>query len=89
MTTFLKDPAEVLDYEFEWSDYLADGETIVSYTVTVPAGITKNSDGRVGSKVTAWLSGGSEGVRYEIDCTIVTSEGRTAERSMQIRVQDR
>ena len=40
--TFTKDPDETLDYEFDWSPWLApDGDTLVSSQMFVPAGITE------------------------------------------------
>lgn len=89
MTTYMKDTAARLDYSFDWTVWLAEGETISSHTVTVPAGITKVSDSETDGVVTVWLSGGTEGTKYEIDCTITTSDGRIDERSIQISVRDR
>lgn len=89
MTTFLHDPESVLDHQFDWSLWLESGETIVSYVVTVPTGITLASDGRVGAVVTAWVSGGTAGNRYRVECKITTSEGRTDERSITLSVQER
>ena len=45
-----KDPAAVLDYAFDWVglNWLESGESISEYTVTVPAGLTKDSDGEAG-----------------------------------------
>ena len=97
---FLKDPNAVLDYKFDWkaetngngdSDWLASGETISSKTVTVPDGITKDSDapGDTDTSVTVWLSGGTAGVDYEIACKIATSLSRTDERTIKIQVRER
>ena len=50
--TFSKDPDAVLDYKFDWaastngsgaSDWLADGETISSHTITATTGLTVDS----------------------------------------------
>lgn len=92
-TAFMKDPEAVLDYTFDWNDatdpWLATGETISSYTVTVPTGITKDSDSQADGVVTYWLSGGTAGTNYRVECKIVTSAGRTDERSMWIKVVER
>lgn len=88
-----KDTASMLDFVFDWSSWLASGETISSFTVTVPTGITLGTGAKAPSqadgKVTYWLSGGTAGVTYPIQCTIVTSAGRTDNRKMIIRVVDR
>jgi hypothetical protein len=95
-----KDPQAVLDYAFDWagltngttgaiSDWLASGETISSHVVTVSTGITKDSDSEASGKVTVWLSGGTAGTTYTVACKIVTSAGRTDERSMTVQVANR
>ena len=90
---YIKDPEAVLDYAFDWSDWLdstsSPAETISSHTITVPSGITKDSDSEFGGTVTIWLSGGTEGNNYKIECKIVTSESRTEERSITILCQER
>lgn len=89
MQTFLKDPEAVLDYAVDWSDWLQSGETISSYVVTVPTGITKASDQQAAGIVTAWLSGGTAGANYDVGVKIVTSLGRTDERTFSIKCADR
>jgi hypothetical protein len=88
-----KDTASTLDFVFDWSSWLASGETISSFTVTATTGITLGTASKAPSqaagKVTYWLSGGTAGVTYPIQCTIVTSAGRTDNRKMIIRVVDR
>jgi len=88
-TSFTKDPEAVLDYTFDWSDWLATGETISSYTVTAQTGLTKDSDSQADGVVTYWLSGGTAGTTYRVECKIVTSAGRTDERTMWIKVVER
>ena len=86
---FQKDPDATLDYAFDWAAWLDEGETITNHTVTVPAGITLDSNAEASGVVTAWLSGGTAGDSYEVACQITTSAGRTDERTMQIRVRER
>lgn len=75
------------------------GATISSYTVTVvTSGITKDSDNKaavtihgvsyaINTVVTVWLSGGTAETDYDILCRIVTSDGRTLDKTMTIRVR--
>jgi hypothetical protein len=88
---FTKDPDAVLDFAFDWSSWLATGETISSHTVTVETGITKDSDSESSGVVTVWLSGGSVGERYDVECEITTntSPSRKDERTMIIKVEER
>lgn len=85
---FTKDPDEILDYKFDWSDWL-NGDTISTRTVTVASGLTKDSDSitDTSTSVTVWLSGGSIGASYSVACKVVTAAGRTAERTVTIVVK--
>lgn len=89
-----KDPDDVLDYVFDWKaktngtgdeDWLQDGETIASYTLTPSAGIvvdsSEYSDGSTAVRV--WLSGGTPNSRQKVACRIVTNNAtpRTKERT--------
>ena len=89
INTIPKDPDAVLDYVFNWSDWLEDSETISSHVVTVGSGITKDSDSESSGTVTIWLSGGTHGSDYLVECEVTTSMGRTDERSINIRCRER
>lgn len=89
MDTFAKDPDAVLDFAFNWSDWLEDDETISTYDITVSDGITLDSDIEADNVVTVWLSGGEDSRRYNVACKIVTSLARTDERTMRIMVMER
>ena len=85
----LKDPSAVLDYVFDWSDWLAAAETITDHTITPDTGITVDSSTEDDGKVTVWLSGGTAGINYKVACLITTSAGRTDERTIWIKVVER
>lgn len=85
----IKDPSAVLDWMFDWTDWLASGETIISHTITVDTGITKDTSTEAAGKVTVWLSGGTAGENYKVACLIETSAGRTDERTIWIKVVNR
>jgi hypothetical protein len=92
--TYIKDPNAVLDYTFDWVNdpdgrWLQVGETISSHVITVDIGLIKDSDSESSGLVTVWLSGGTAYTSYTVACKIVTSEGRTDERSITVRVMDR
>lgn len=87
-TTFIKDPSDVLDYTFDWTNVLATGETISSYTVTPDTGLTKDSDSQASGVITYWLSGGTADSLYNVVCKIVTSAGRTVERTATFTVKN-
>jgi len=89
--SFTKDPDAVLDYRFDWSDWLETGDTIATRTITASTGITVDSSSITDSStsVTVWLSGGTVGATYDIACLIVTSASRTDERTVSVRVLER
>lgn len=87
------------------TDWLAPGETISSHTVTADSGLTVDSsattsisthDGKGNTisltdntAVRAFLSGGTAGLTYTVRCRIVTSAGRTEDRSISVRVDEK
>ena len=85
----LKDPSAVLDYMFDWTEWLATGETITDHTITADTGITVDSSTESDGKVIVWLSGGTAGINYKVACLITTSAGRTDERTIWIKVVER
>ncbi len=87
-----KDPDATLDYGFDWTDWLAGGESIATWTVTVN-GVTKEAEDRVGPVVTVWVSGGTPGPSSiaTITCAITTdaSPARTDNRTIYLKIQER
>jgi len=86
---YLKDPSAVLDWAFDWTDWLATGETITDHTITADTGITVDSSTEDTGKVTVWLSGGTAGINYKVACKITSTAGRTDERTIWIKVTNR
>ncbi len=92
MTLFSKDPDAVLDFAFDWSDWLAVGETISVFTVVAETGLTVDASpapSESSGVITFWLSSGTSGNSYSVTSQIITSAGRTDDRTMTIRVQER
>ena len=86
---YLKDPSAILDWAFDWTDWLAAAETITDHTITADTGLTVDSSTEDAGVVTVWLSGGTAGENYKVACLITTSAGRTDERTIWIKVADR
>lgn len=84
-----KDAEAVLDYTVDWSTWLGADTISGTPTWNVPTGLTKDSQSNTTTAATAWLSGGTAGVDYMVECKIVTAGGRTDERSIEIRVRER
>ena len=86
---YTKDPSAILDWAYDWTDWLAAAETITDHTITADTGITVDSSAESDGKVTVWLSGGTAGINYKVACKITTSAGRTDERTIWIKVVER
>jgi len=86
---FRKDPDAVLDYAFDWSDWLASGETISVSSWTVDTGLTMDSNSKGDDSTKVWLSGGTAGATYTVANKITTSDSRTDERSFDVIMEDR
>lgn len=92
-----KDPDSTLDYGFDWSDWLEDGESITSSSWTIQNPSGENDDLQIdtssqdGSKTKVWLTDGTLGVTYRVTNTIETdnSPTRTDERSFKLNISER
>lgn len=88
--TILKDPDAVLDYIFNWGDWLDDvTDTISSHEMVPETGITVDSSSIVSQTVVAFISGGTVGTTYRVACRIETAAGRTDDRSIYIKIKER
>jgi hypothetical protein len=86
---FEKDADAVLDWTFDWSEWLHSGEVIVSSLITPDTGLTIDSSSHGDTSVVAWVSGGTPGNVYRVASRVTTSDGRTDERSINVRVLER
>ena len=87
MSSYVRDPDSVLDYQWNWGSFLGEGETIQSHTVTV-AGVTLDSSSATDTTVTAWISGGSAGTTGRATCHIVTSAGRQQDQTIHFYTRE-
>ncbi|MER7070987.1 hypothetical protein [Terrabacter sp. NPDC000476] len=84
-----KDPTAVLDYQVDWSKWLAAGETIATSVWTVPTGLTKDSEAKADTTATVWLSGGQLDAVHAVVNRITTNQGRQDERTFYIAIGNR
>lgn len=77
---FTKQPVEVLDYEFDFAAWLTDRtDTIASQTVVATtetpgaAPLTISNISSASGVVHFFASGGTDGAKYEVACTITTA----------------
>ena len=92
MTVFAKDPSSTLDYSFDWTNWLAPGEAILSGSWTIApsdAGVPVLAAETLTGAITAVnVGGGAVNSRYRLSCQITTDSGRTVERSTALRVME-
>lgn len=86
---WIQDPDSTLDYTFDWSEWLDEGDKLVSHVLEItPSNHTSNlvaNQEMLGDKhVTVWLSGGRKNTKYKVTCKVTTLEGRTKSASIWI-----
>jgi hypothetical protein len=85
---FKKDPVDVIDFILNFTPLL-QGDTI-NTAVVAGENITIDSSSISGNKVTAFVSGGSDGGVGKVTTTIVTNNStpRTFKRMFKVLIQD-
>jgi hypothetical protein len=91
-----KDPGDVVDYWFDWSDPLAGFPSDAIATATWRATPDVVAPLVIGAQATAgdalrgvFVAGGAPGTEYRLTCTITTAAGRTLVRSARLYVEER
>lgn len=88
----IKDPVDVLDYQFDIAPALVsnDGDAIATLDVVIepanPNDLILISCTANGSRATLWLSAGQSGIIYNLTLTISTQSGRVIARSVLLPV---
>src|SRR4051812_45904204 len=87
-----KDPADVLDYQFDIAPALTgnDGDSISTLDVMIspsdPGDLSLASAAADGMRAVLWLEGGRSGTTYTVTITLGTDAGRTLSRSILLPV---
>lgn len=91
-----KDPSARLTYSVDWTEWLANSETVTTSTFSTStvagdtANITIHANSIVSGNLTyADISGGSAGNTYIITNSITTSDGQIDSRRFRLRVTPR
>ncbi len=88
--TFTKDPDAILDYSVDWSLWLAGDEISTSEWLLEEGAILEQViASNTTAKATVWLRGGQAGTTYLVTNRIVTVGGRTDDRTISVKVEDR
>lgn len=83
-----KDPDENADFGVDWSNRLA-GDTIVSSSWILPAGLISSANSYEGNLAIIWLHGGTLGKTYEVLNRVVTAGGRTFDQTVSLRIKSK
>jgi hypothetical protein len=87
---FIKDPNAVLDYQWDWSDWLPTGDTIATADVSLSTGnVVISSESNTTTTVTAWVAGGTDQTESRLTARVVTAQGRTDDRSIILAIVER
>ena len=85
---FTKQPNDVIDYDFDYGDWLVSGDDLQSAAITIDAGITLDSYSVSADNVKVWISGGTDGETYLATCLATTEGGREKEAELKIRIRE-
>lgn len=83
MSVWVKDPDDQRWFEFDWSSFLAAGETISSWTVTCDSALTKLGDTATPTAVLIEVSGGVAGTKSLLTCEIFTTDASSKHNKYQ------
>lgn len=88
--TGIKDSGAVLDFPIDFSAWLADvSDTHLSHTVTTTGGLVCDSSEHSSGVITVWLSDGNVGETASFTVRIVTTGGRTDDRTFYLKIKER
>lgn len=84
---FTKRPLEVLDYDFDFTNFLGYDTITQAQVAVLPAsGLSLDTKLYNEKIVKQYVSGGSAGTDYTLTATITTAAGRTKEMDIVLRI---
>lgn len=94
METFTKQPSDVLDYDVDLRQWLAEtGDGIQQVHVEIDPddsdGLQLQSKAVYDEYMKLWLEGGKDRATYDISVTVDTSAGRIKQIDFRMRVRER
>lgn len=86
---FVKQPADVLSYDFDYTPWLEDlDDTIVSHTMVIEPGATIVTHARQAGVIRVFVAGGTDGQQYKVTCTATTAGGRVKQAEIVIKIKE-
>ena len=87
--TFIKQPADITDYDVEYQEWLPAGDSLFDTQVTVvPDTITIQMARVVDQRVNIWLEGGEVGTTYKFTVNTTTTNGRVRQDEFRVKIKD-
>lgn len=83
--SFKQQPAETLDYDIDFSEWLPAGDTIVSATVVAAPDTLGLSFAIQSPRIKVWAWNTVDGTTYKITITATTNDGRVKEAELKLR----
>lgn len=91
LETFEKQPADILDYDIDYVNWLPKNDFVSSVsTTTSPPGLDVDAAIVIndGTRVKLWVSGGDAGETYKVEVTVTTNLSRVKQDEVRFRVKE-
>lgn len=92
LSHYIKQPADRVDYDIEYSDWLSQGDSPASAVAivspVVAGGLVADAPVITGTRVKVFTSAGVNGATYKVTVTTTTAQGRIKQDEFQVRVRD-
>jgi hypothetical protein len=82
-------PGAILDYAFNWAEWLQQGETILTSAWSITPSLTLNNEQNQSGVTSVFVNGGVVNKIYYLTNTITTSVGRTDSRTIVLSCQNK
>jgi hypothetical protein len=86
MSRYNKDPQDVLDYGFDYSLWMSSGDTISTSVFSVGGTCAVTSSSVASHTAQCFVGSGTSDTLVKLSNKIVTSQGRTKEMSLDLRI---
>lgn len=96
LKSYTKQPADRLDYDFDYAIWLNADDEILSAEFTIDSlddvapqtPMTADSQVVAATFTKVWLVGGQAGETYKVSCTVTTARGRVKQDEIKIRLKE-
>lgn len=86
---FVKQPADVQDYDVDYTEFLtAFADSPSSHTVVADGGVSLRYSVQVSGTIKVWLADGVDGFSYKVTVTLTTTGGRVRQTEFSLMVKE-